>query len=438
MIIIDSALQKRQKEGNPIRVGMIGAGFMAQGIAIQIEHHTPGMELVAISNRTVPKAVDVFQKAGSTHTIRVEKLEELNKAIKDSTKAVTDNPELLCEAEGIDAIVEVTGSVELGTKIALKAIDHSKHIIMMNAETDGTVGPILKVYADRKGVVFTNADGDQPGVILNLYRFVKQIGLKPVLCGNIKGLHDPYRNPTTQEGFAKKWKQNPSMVTSFADGSKISFEQAIVANATGMRVAKRGMHGPTVEAGAHIRESLDIYPLEDLLEGPGIVDYVVGASPGPGVFVLGTMDNPIQKHYLNLYKVGEGPLYCFYNPYHLCHFEVPITIARAVLFHDAAVTPLGKPMVDVVATAKTDLKKGDKLDGIGHYMTYGLCENADVAHRERLLPLGLAEGCLLTRDIAKDQVITYDDVILPEGRISDKLRKEQNEHFMGAHVVLEK
>jgi predicted homoserine dehydrogenase-like protein len=368
----------------------------------------------------------------------VEKLEELNTAIKDRTKAVTDNPELLCEAEGIDAIVEVTGSVELGTKIALKAIDHGKHIIMMNAETDGTVGPILKVYADRKGVVFTNADGDQPGVILNLYRFVKQIGLKPVLCGNIKGLHDPYRNPTTQEGFARKWKQNPSMVTSFADGSKISFEQAIVANATGMRVAKRGMHGPTVEAGAHIRESLDIYPLEDMLEGPGIVDYVVGASPGPGVFVLGTMDNPIQKHYLNLYKVGEGPLYCFYNPYHLCHFEVPITIARAVLFHDAAVTPLGKPMVDVVATAKTDLKKGDKLDGIGHYMTYGLCENADVTHRERVLPLGLAEGCILTRDIAKDQVITYDDVILPEGRISDKLRREQNDYFMGSHVMQEK
>lgn len=438
MIIIDSALEKRHKENNPIRVGMVGAGFMAQGIAIQIEHHTPGMELVAISNRTISKAQDVFQKAGSENTVQIDELNGLNEAIQARKKVVTHNPELLCEADGIDAIVEVTGSVELGSKIALKAIDNGKHIILMNAETDGTVGPILKVYADKKGVVFTNADGDQPGVILNLYRFVKQIGLKPVLCGNIKGLHDPYRNPTTQEGFAKKWGQNPSMVTSFADGSKISFEQAIVANATGMKVAKRGMHGPTVTPGAHIKESLDIYPLDDVLEGPGIVDYVVGASPGPGVFVLGTMDNPIQKHYLNLYKVGEGPLYCFYNPYHLCHFEVPITIARAVLFQDAAVAPLGKPMVDVVATAKIDLKKGEQLDGIGHYMTYGLCENADVTHSERLLPLGLAEGCILTRDIPKDQVLTYDDVILPEGRISDELRKEQNEYFMGAHVMQEK
>jgi len=428
MILVDNALNQRQKEGNPVRVGMIGAGFMAQGIAIQIELYTRGMELVAISNRTLSKAKSVFENTGISDTDEVTSVDEINNSIKTGKKAITDNPFLLCEADGIDAIIEVTGAVELGTQIALRAIENGKHIIMMNAETDGTVGPILKVYADRKGVVFTNADGDQPGVTLNLYRFVKQIGLKPVLCGNIKGLHDPYRNPTTQEGFAKKWKQNPAMVTSFADGSKISFEQAITANATGMRVAKRGMHGPTVEMGKHIKDCLDLYPLEDLLEGPGIVDYIVGASPGPGVFVLGTMDNPIQKHYLNLYKVGEGPLYCFYNPYHLCHFEVPITVARAVLFQDAAITPIDH-LVDVVTTAKINLNKGETLDGIGHYMTYGLCENTDVSIPQNLLPLGLAEGCILKNDIPKDQVITYDDVILPEGRVCDRLRDEQTAFF---------
>jgi predicted homoserine dehydrogenase-like protein len=428
MIIVDTALQKRQEEGKPVRVGMIGAGFMAQGIAIQMELYTQGMELVAIANRTLPKAVDVYQKAGHQQPIEVTNLEDLNKVIHDGGRAVTTDPFLICKAEGIDAVIEVTGAVDLGARVALESIQNGKHIIMMNAETDGTIGPILKVYADKKGVVFTNADGDQPGVTLNLYRFVKQIGLKPVLCGNIKGLHDPYRNPTTQEGFAKKWKQNPAMVTSFADGSKISFEQAITANATGMRVAKRGMHGPTVEMGKHIKDCLDQYPLEDLLAGDGIVDYIVGASPGPGVFVLGTMDNPIQKHYLNLYKVGEGPLYCFYNPYHLCHFEVPITVARAVLFHDAAITPK-MPMVDVVTTAKRDLKKGEKLDGIGHYMTYGLCENMSDSLGQHLLPLGLAVDCVLTRDVPKDQVLTYDDVLVPEGRLSDSLRKEQNKHF---------
>jgi predicted homoserine dehydrogenase-like protein len=301
----------------------------------------------------------------------------------------------------------------------------------MNAELDGTIGPILKTHADRAGVVYTNADGDQPGVIMNLFRFVKGIGVKPVLCGNIKGLQDPYRNPTTQAGFARQWKQKAHMVTSFADGTKISFEQAIVANATGMTVAKRGMYGPTVPSGTPIKEAPNWYPSESLLVGDGIVDYVVGAEPGPGVFVLGTHDHPTQQHYLNLYKLGEGPFYCFYTPYHLCHFEVPTTIARAVLFNDAAIAPIGGPRVDVVATAKIDLKCDQTLDGMGYYMTYGQAEKSEVVNREALLPMGLAEGCRLKRDISKDSVLTYDDVELPIGRLCDKLRSEQNNYFAG-------
>jgi predicted homoserine dehydrogenase-like protein len=299
----------------------------------------------------------------------------------------------------------------------------------MNAELDGTVGPILKEYADRAGVVFTNADGDQPGVIMNLYRFVKGMGVRPVLCGNIKGLHDPYRNPTTQEDFARKWGQKPHMVSSFADGTKVSFEQAIVANATGMRVARRGMFGFEMESGTPVQETVNVFPLDELLDGPGIVDYVVGAMPNPGVFVLGTHDDPTHKHYLNLYKLGEGPLYCFYTPYHLCHFEIPNTVARAVDFGDATIAPAGPPRVDVVATAKEDLKAGDTIDGLGGYKTYGLAENSDVTTSERLLPIGLAEGCRLRVDVPRDRVIAYDDVEVPEGRLIDRLRNEQNERF---------
>jgi predicted homoserine dehydrogenase-like protein len=429
MIIVDKALAKRHAEKNPVRVAMVGAGFMAKGIALQICNYVPGMELVAISNRNIEKAKLAYSNAGILETNDVNSATELENNISKGKYSVTDNAMLLCEAEGIDAVIEVTGAVEFGTNVAMSAIQNGKHIIMMNAEVDGTVGPILKVYADKAGVVFTNADGDQPGVTMNLYRFVKSLGVKPVLCGNIKGLHDPYRNPTTQEGFAKRWGQNPSMVTSFADGSKISFEQAIIANGTGMRVAKQGMLGPTVPTGTPIKEVANLYPLEALMAGPGIVDYVVGAEPGPGVFVLGTHDHPVQQHYLNLYKLGEGPLYCFYTPYHLCHFEVPLTVARAVLFGDAALTPLGKPYVEVVAAAKIDLKEGQVLDGIGQYMTYGLCENADVRAKENLLPLGIAEGCTLKRNIPKDQVLTYDDILLPDGRLVDKLRKEQDAIF---------
>lgn len=430
MIIIDTALQKRAEENNPVKVAMIGAGFMGRGIANQICNSVPGMELVAIYNRSLEKAKRAYREAGIDNFYYVDSKNILEDNIKSKKFSVTDNPYILCEAEGIDAIIEVTGTIELSSHLILKAFENKKHVILMNAEVDGTIGPILKVYADKAGVILTNVDGDQPGVEMNLYRFVKSIGLKPVLCGNIKGLHDPYRNPTTQEGFAKQWGQNPQMVTSFADGTKISFEQAIVANATGMKVAKRGMYGPTVPGGTHLKEIVqDLYPLEALLNGSGIVDYVVGAEPGPGVFVLGTHDDPKQQHYLHLYKAGKGPLYLFYNPYHLCHFEVPLTVARAVLFNDAAVTPIGKPMVDVVTTAKIDLKKGEKVDGLGGYMTYGLCENYDISIKENLLPIGLAEDCILKNDVSKDKVLTYDDVILPDNRLSDKLRAEQISYF---------
>jgi predicted homoserine dehydrogenase-like protein len=429
MIIIDKALEKRHSANNPIRVAMVGAGFMARGIALQLLTAVQGMELVAISNRHLEGARRAYAEAGVRDVRVVETVAQLENAIASGQYAITEDPFLLCQAGKIDAIIEVTGAVEFGAQVAWAAIQNGKHLISMNAELDGTIGPILKVYADQAGVVITNSDGDQPGVIMNLYRFVKGIGVKPVLCGNIKGLHDPYRNPTTQEAFARKWGQKAHMVTSFADGTKISFEQAIVANATGMRVAKLGMYGPTVPYGTPIQETVKLYPLEELLTGPGIVDYVVGAVPGPGVFVLGTHDHPAQQHYLHLYKLGTGPLYCFHTPYHLCHFEVPNSVARAVLFGDGVVTPLGRPFVEVVATAKIDLQAGQVLDGLGYYMTYGQCENSESARAQNMLPIGLAEGGRLKRDIAKDQVLTFDDVELPAGRLCDKLWNEQKAYF---------
>lgn len=434
MMIIDTALKLRASQGKPIRVGLVGAGFMARGVALQIALSVPGMRVAAIANRTLSGAQRAYREADVTGVCVVETLAQLECAIDAGTPAVTQDALLLCRAAGIDAIVEVTGTIEHAAQVILEALAHRKHVVMMNAEVDGTLGPILKTYADRAGVVLTSADGDQPGVMMNLYRFVQGLGVKPVLCGNIKGLHDPYRNPTTQAGFAKQWGQNPAMVTSFADGTKISFENAIVANGTGMRVGQRGMFGPTVPAGTPIQEVGALYPLQALTEGPGIVDYVVGAMPGPGVYVLGTHDHPQQQHYLALYKLGNGPLYCFYTPYHLCHFEVPLTVARAVLFGDAALAPLGGPCVEVVATAKTDLQAGQVLDGLGGYMSYGLAENTAVARAQDLLPIGLAEGCRLTRALAKDAVLTFSDVELPPKRLCDRLWREQLARFSPQHV----
>jgi len=429
MVLVDKALQKRHEEGNPIRVAMVGSGFMGRAIALQILTAVPGIELVAISNRHLGGARRAYLEAGVDRVQVAETRSDLDEAIGAGRRAITEDATLICQASAIDAVIEVTGTIEFGTQVVVEAIEHHKHVILMNAELDGTIGPILKVFAERAGVVVTNSDGDQPGVLMNLYRFVKGIGVTPVLCGNIKGLHDPYRNPTTQAAFAEKWQQQPHMVTSFADGTKISFEQAIVANATGMGVAKRGMYGPTVAPGTWIEDAIRAYPLDAIMVGTGIVDYIVGAAPSPGVFILGTHPHPLQRRYLDLYKLGPGPVYCFYTPYHLCHFEVPTTVARAVLFGDATIAPLAGPVVDVVATAKRDLRAGEVLDGIGYYMTYGQCENFETVSAHNLLPMGVAEGCRVKRDITRDAVLTYADVELPEGRLCDKLRVAQSAYF---------
>ena len=423
MILVDRELRRRQAEGKPVRVALVGAGFMGRGLTNQIVNSVPGMELVAIANRTTAHAERAYREAGVAEWEVVDDAQGVAKAVARGVPAVTADHRAVTEAEGVDAVIEATGAVEFGAHVVTSAIDHGKHVVLLNAEVDGTVGSVLRRRAEAAGVVYTGCDGDQPGVQLNLYRFVRGIGLTPLVAGNVKGLQDEYRTPATQKAFAEKWGQDPHMVTSFADGTKVSFEQALVANATGMTVEKRGLRG--ADHRGHVDELTTQYDVEALRALGGVVDYVVGARPGPGVFVLATHDDPKQRHYLNLYKLGEGPLYSFYTPYHLCHFEVPLTVARAVLFGDAAIQPAGPPTVEVITVAKHDLAAGQTLDGLGGYDTFGVCERADITAADGLLPMGVAEGCTLLRDVPKDQVLTYADVRLPAGRLIDTLRVEQ-------------
>lgn len=426
MIIVDTALEQRQQEGRPVRVAIVGAGYMGRGVALQILQGVPGMKLVAVVNRTFAEAKRAYQQAGVEEVYVGNSFDEVETLLAAGKYVVTSDPSLVCKSQYVDAVVEATGDVEFSAHVAMAAIENHKHIILMNAELDATVGPILKVYADRAGVVMTNVDGDQPGVVMNLLRYAKSIGCRPVLAGNIKGLQDPYRTPETQRAYAEQYNQKPRMVTSFADGTKISMEMAVVANATGFKVGQRGMYGPPC---AEVNDAAGLFPLEQMLE-TGLVDYVLGAQRTPGVFVLGYNDNPIQQQYLKYYKMGDGPLYVFYTPYHLCHLEVPLTVARAVLFGDAAVAPLGAPVVDVITLAKRDLKAGETLDGIGGFTCYGAAENADISRQENLLPMGLSDGCRMRRDVPKDYPITYADVELPADRLCDRLRAEQDEYFL--------
>lgn len=428
MIIVDNALKRREEERNPIRVAIVGAGNIGRVMTLQIEKYVTGMKLVAIANRTLKNAEKAYRQAGIDSINEVEAVAQLEKSITMGQYAITNDPSLLCKAEGIEAIIEATGEVEFGAHVAFQAIENRKHIIIMNAELDATLGPILKVYADRAGVIITNADGDQPGVIMNLFRFVKSIGCDPVLAGNIKGLQDHYRTPETQKQFAEKNDLTPKMATSFADGTKISMENAVVANATGFKVGKRGMYGPRCD---HVKETVSLFPMDQLLNG-GLVDYILGAEPGPGVFVLGYNDHPTVQLTLKTLKMGDGPLYVFYVPYHLPHLEAHLTMARAVLFNDATIAPIAGPVCDVITIAKRNLEAGETLDGIGGFTCYGDIENYSISRAENLLPMGLSEGCYLKRDIPINQAISYNDVRLPEGRLCDKLRAEQDAHFPAA------
>jgi predicted homoserine dehydrogenase-like protein len=425
VIIVDTALEQRERDGEPIRVGLVGAGYMGRGIALEILTPIAGMRLVAIANRTVARAVQAYRDAGVDPVRVVESPAALERAIAGGEPAVTDNPTLLCQAAGIDVIIECTGAVDFGAGVAMDAIRNGKHLVLVNCELDATVGPMLKVHADRAGVVITNTDGDEPGVAMNLYRFVKMLGYRPVAAGNLKGLIDPYRTPDTQRAFAEKAGQDSRMITSYADGTKLSMEATILANATGFGVARRGMYGYRC---GHVRDAVNLFSIPELLDG-GLVDYLLGAEPHTGAFVLGYADHPVKQHYLRCLKMGDGPLYAFYTPYHLPHLQVISTVARAVLFKDATVAPRGEPMCDVLSVAKRDLHPGDVLDGIGGFTAYGVIDHADVVARARLLPIGLAEGCRLTRALRRDEPITYDDVQLPEGRLVDGLRADQATHF---------
>ncbi len=419
---VDVALQKLESAGTPIRVGMVGAGATGRAIALQLGTPVPGMRLVAIANRTPEHAERALREGGFSRWVRVDSSREAAENIARGVMVVTDDPLVLTACGSIDVLLEVTGTVEAAAGVVLDAFSHGKHVVLVNAELDSLVGPILKAKADEAGVVLTHTDGDEPGVAMTLLRYLRTLGLRIVAAGNIKGMVDYYRNPETQQAFAEKHDQDVKKVTSFADSTKLSMEATVLANATGFQVGRRGMYGP---ACGYVREVANLLPAEQMLE-TGLVDFALGAAPHTGAFVIVHEDSPLKKAQLAYYKLGDGPFYVFYTPFHLPHLQIASTIGRAVVYRDATVAPIGGPVCEVVSVAKRDLKAGDRLDGIGGFCVYGLIDNTSSARGMDALPIGLSEGCVLRRDVSKDEVICFDDVAaIPEG-IAGTLWREQN------------
>lgn len=419
MIIVDTAIAKRVAEDRPIRVAMIGAGYSAKHICSQIVSSFPAIHLAVISNRTPEHAKKVYEIAGIDSVANISSASELDQVISKRKHAVTDDPGAIFECGQIDAVIETTGEVEFGAYAALESIRSGKHTIVLNCEMDATVGPFLKTVADSADVIYTNTDGDEPGVASNLARFVRSIGLEVVGAGNLKGFYDVHRTPETQAEFAKKNNQKPHMVTSFVDGTKLSMELTVLANGLGFGVGKRGMFGPACD---DVRSCLQHFPSDAFAPGRGIVDFLLGASPYSGAFVVGYTEHALKQEYLQYLKMGDGPFYVFYTPFHLPQLEIPITVSRAALLGDATVTPKGRPYCDAVAISKRPLTQGETLDGIGGYSTYAMIDNFDTCLEHDLLPMGVAGGCKVIRNVSADTALSYADVELPRGRLVDELR----------------
>lgn len=421
-MIVDTALRELESSGRPIRVGMVGAGAKGRAIALQLGTPAPGIRLVAIANRTPEHGERAFRESGAVAWNRVSSAREAEAAISRGMPVLTDDPSVLTSCDLIDVLIEVTGTIEPAAGVVTEAFNQGKSVVLVNAELDSLLGPLLKAKADRAGLVVTHTDGDEPGVAMTLLRYLRSLGLRPVAAGNIKGMVDYYRNPETQRAFAEKNDQDVRKVTSFADATKLSMETTVLANATGFHAGRRGMYGP---ACGHVREMANLLPADQLLE-TGLVDYALGADPHTGAFVIVHEDSPLKKTQLAYYKLGDGPFYVFYTPFHLPHIQIASTIGRAFVHRDATVAPLAGPVCEVVTVAKHDLKAGQALDGIGGFCTYGLIDNAVTARAEDALPIGLSEGRVLLRDVAKNALISFKDLVAQPGGPSEALWREQN------------
>jgi predicted homoserine dehydrogenase-like protein len=393
-----------------IRVGLIGVGNIGRGIVYQ-SSTTPGMECVAIADIRIERATAWAARLRRDYVI-VENLADMYAAINKGRLAVCNDGNLVAQCELMDVMVDSSSSIAGGSQFALAAIAHHKHVVMMNSEADLIFGPYLLAQAQREGVVYTSADGDQHTVLKRLINEIELWGFQTVLAGNMKGYLDRYSNPTAIIPEADKRFLDYKMCTSYTDGTKLCIEMALIANSIGGRTMVPGMHGPRIKDIYNVFQYFDFHTLWD--GKTPLVDYVLGAYPPGGVFVVGFNDHPHQMETIGSYlpsRIGPGPFYVFHRPFHLGHIEVIACIAEAFLDGWAILQPTYGLMTNVYAYAKKDLCQGDVLDGVGGYSIYGLIENSLDNLPRPGVPICLAEDVTLRRDIQKDEKIFLEDVV---------------------------
>jgi len=425
-------LQARADSGKPIRIGLVGSGEMGTDIVTQVAH-MPGLEIGAISElrpAAAGKAVDIAYQ-GTGHWEEAKDGKSINAIMEQGKVAVTDNVSLLLDSGLIDVVIDATGVPAVGAEIGLRAMENGKHLVMMNVEADVTIGAYLKSEADRLGVTYSLGAGDEPSSCMEIIEFVSALGYPIVAAG--KGKNNPLNIDAVPDDYAEEAKRrnmNVRMLVEFVDGSKTMVEMAAIANATGLVPDCPGMHGPkaTVDTLAKV-----LVPKKDggVLSRAGVVDYSIGKGVAPGVFVVADMSHPRLSERMEDLKMGHGPYFTFHRPYHLTSLEVPLTCARVVLYGKADMVPLAKPVAEVCAVAKKDLKPGDKLDAIGEYCYRAWIMTAADAREAGAIPGGLLHGATVTKPIAKGGLITTANTAVPPDSKIAELRARQDKLVYG-------
>lgn len=401
-------------------MAIVGAGYVGHNLAYQIDF-TPGMRPALMVNRTVENAVDAYTRAGfkPEDIVVGNDRAALSKAIRDGKPAVTSSVEAMCELDEVEIVMECSGSAEFGAYVTRSALESGLDVVTMNAEADATVGYLLKTVAEKNGAVYTLSDGDQPGVLARLIEFVESTGFEIASAVNCKGFMDIHATPESIKEWSDRQGTSPAMTTSFTDGTKMNIEQANLANAFNLHPEVRGMHGITSTL-SNVTEDVVA-----TISGHRTVEYTLGGDFAGGVLVVGYSDNhQLIQPAMKFLKMGDGPYYTFYRPYHLVHIEAPLSIAEVYLDREPTIVPAGPFVTDVVAMAKRDLVPGDLLDGIGGWTAYG--EVDTVENARGLLPIGLTEHARVVKPVSIDEPIPRDAVELDEEIPIVKARYEQD------------
>ena len=422
--MLQPTLKARHARGEILKVGLVGAGQMGEGLVVQMETMY-GMRAFAVADVAPGRARSVLESAGIAPADIVE-TDDPDVALRalDAGQRVATTVADLTYLEPIDMTVEATGVPDIGARVAYGAILAGKHVLQMNVETDATVGYLLRRLAKAAGVVYTLTAGDEPGTTMELYDFAVSLGFEVVCAG--KGKNNPLdrtANPDTVARHAAEQQMNPKMLSSFVDGTKTKVEMTSLANAIGFVPDVPGMHGPTTT-----RDNLaSVYVPQEaggILSQPGVVEYGLGIAPG--VFVVFTAQHPKLVRDLEYLSMGEGPYWALYRPYHLTSLETPISIARATIYGQTTIATDAPPTAETVAVAKRPMESGDSIDGLGGFSVYGMIERADTAHRSDMLPLGLAPGARVRKPIEVGQTLTYSDVELDDTSMIVHLRRLQD------------